>query len=779
MLIGSVGYGLAAAAFGALALLMLTSWRGRLQGGLLVTAAGLTAAWAAAAAFGPETRAHWQLLGLLEVATNTAWLVFLARLGPAGQGLDGTRRQLLAHAPAAFVLLYGTFVIATARGGETIPVLTQALIITGLVTAIGGLVLLEQAFRAMRSAPRRQILPLVIALGGILAYDLFLYSHGLLFRGLHEELWAARGFANLMAVPFLLLAARRNPDWSVDVFVSRHVAFYTTSLVGIGAYLLIMSVAGYGLRIAGGEWGFIFQVIFFFGALVVLAWVLFSPSARAGLRVFLAKHFYSNKYDYREEWLKLTRRLADASGNEPPAIRGLGALAEMVGADGAILWESGGRESVPAGTGATRSPDDSAPRQPDTANDSAPGQPDSADDSAPRQPDAANVFHRTATTGCVDALKSLPATLDAADPATSFLAERRWTINLSQARRNPDSHPGLSLPAWTDHLGTEALIVPLLNRDRLQGIVALLNPNRVGRLSYEDIDLLRIAGMQVAAVLAQAEADRLLTESRQFEAFNRFAAFIMHDLKNVIAQQSLVVRNAAKYRDDPAFIDDALDTVTNSVERMQRLLEQLKRGEGHSPVERVDVARLIADCVRKSTERTPLPTAELPATTTRLRVDRERLSAVLGHLLTNAQDATPPDGAIRVETALQDDGSLALAVIDTGAGMEDEFIRKRLFKPFDSTKGSKGMGIGAYQARQFMQALGGDVRVTSAPGQGTRFELLFPAAVVEGAAAEGGSAGDMIDATSAKSATTAATAATAATRDGATDDPRKESTASG
>ena len=724
MLIGSVGYGLAAAAFGALALLMLTSWRGRLQGGLLVSAAALTAAWAAAAAFGPETRAHWQLVGLLEIASNTAWLVFLARLTPAGQGLDGARRQFYAHAPAAFVFLYGTAVIAGARGGDTIPVLTQALIVTGLVTAISGLVLLEQAFRAMRATPRQRMLPLVIGLGGILAYDLFLYSHGMLFLGVHEELWGARGFASLMAVPFLLLAARRNPEWSVDVFVSRHVAFYTTSLVGIGAYLLVMSVAGYGLRIAGGEWGFIFQVIFFFGALVVLAWVLFSPSARAALRVFLAKHFYSNKYDYREEWLKLTQRLADDSGDEPPAIRGLGALAEMVGADGAILWESAGLEEPAA-------------------------------------------FRRTATTGSVGALESLPKALDAADPATAFLEERRWTINLSQARRNPDSHPGLSLPAWTDDLGTEALVVPLFNRDQLYGVAALLNPNRVGRLSYEDIDLLRIAGMQVAAVLAQAEADRLITESRQFEAFNRFAAFIMHDLKNVIAQQSLVVRNAARYRDDPAFIDDALDTVANSVERMQRLLEQLKRGRGDAMVERVDLGRLLLETVSRHTERDPVPTAELPATTTRLRVDRERLGAVLGHLLTNAQDATPADGAIRVETALQDDGALALAVVDTGTGMEDEFIRERLFKPFDSTKGSKGMGIGAYQAREFMQALGGDVRVTSAPGKGTRFELLFPAAVVENGDAEAVMARNVIEST------------TAEARDSATDDPRKETTASG
>jgi putative PEP-CTERM system histidine kinase len=694
MLIGLLGYGLAAVAFGVLALLMLTSWRGRLQGGLLVVAAGLTAAWATAAALAPfvdvaAAPLHWQVLVLLEIARNTAWLVFLARLTPAGQGLDGRSRQLAALAPAAVVLLYGSWQLLSAGDLALSGAAIGTLIHVGLLTSIAGLVLLEQAFRAMRAEPRRQILPLIVALGAILAYDLFLYSHGLLFRGLHAELWHARGYANLLAVPLLLLAARRNPDWSVDVFVSRHVAFYTASLMGVGAYLVLMSVAGYGLRLAGGEWGFVLQVVFFFGALVVLAWVLFSPTARAALRVFLAKHFYRNKYDYREEWLKLTQRIAEGHDGEPLPARGLNALAELVGADAAAMWDSTGLNA-------------------DT--EAAPG------------------YRRGALLG---ELGALPTMLEPADPLVQFLAERRWTVNIGAALRDPESHPGLVLPAWTEALGTNALVVPLLNSNRLWGLVALLRPTRVGRLSYEDIDLLRVAGMQVAALLAQAEANRLLTESRQFEAFNRFAAFIMHDLKNVIAQQSLVVRNATRYRDDPAFIDDALDTVANSVERMQRLLEQLKRGQGETQVERVDLARLVTETVSRYADREPRPVADLLAQDLRLRIDRERFAAVLGHLLDNALDATPADGRVWIETLLEADGTLVLAVEDTGAGMEEEFVSERLFRPFDSTKGSKGMGIGAYQARQFVRLAGGDVQVTSAPGQGTRFELRFPAAVVE------------------------------------------------
>jgi putative PEP-CTERM system histidine kinase len=700
-LIGTLGYGLAAIAFAVLALLMLTSWRGRLQGGLLVAAAGLSAAWAAAAALRGDTPGHWQLIGTLEVLRNTAWLAFLARLTPAGQGVAGLPRHFMSLAPAGFVFAYGLLNIHWPTLGEATPQVIRTLVTTGLVTAIAGLVLLEQFYRALRLEPRRTVLPLILGLGGLLAYDLFLYSHGLLFRGIHAELWSARGYASFLAAPLLLLAARRNPSWSVDVFVSRHVAFYTTSMVGIGVYLVVMAVAGYGLRMAGGQWGTVLQVVFLFGAVLLLGWIVFSPAARAKLRVFIAKHFYSNKYDYREEWLKLTRRLAaETDTREPLSQRGLMALMELAGADGGALWVAdsdrqaeGYRRVAVAG----------------------------------RLRDAAEPADESVSTAPTD---DCPQDLSPDDPLVQFLAERRWTVNLAQALRDPDSHPGLFVRDWLENLGPNALVVPLLNRDELWGLVLLQHPASVGRLSYEDIDLFRIAGMQIAAVLAQAEADRLLSESRQFDAYNRFAAFIMHDLKNVIAQQSLVVRNATKYRDDPEFIDDALDTVANSVERMQRLLEQLKRGQGAPQVERVDVHRLILETVNRHTDREPTPTASCADANLRLRVDRERLAAVLGHLVTNAQDATPADGRITVE-AVQQDGALVLAVEDNGSGMDEAFLRERFFKPFDSTKGSKGMGIGAYQARQFVEAAGGEVRVRSAPGEGTRFEMRFPGRLVE------------------------------------------------
>jgi signal transduction histidine kinase len=103
---------------------------------------------------------------------------------------------------------------------------------------------------------------------------------------------------------------------------------------------------------------------------------------------------------------------------------------------------------------------------------------------------------------------------------------------------------------------------------------------------------------------------------------------------------------------------------------------------------------------------------------------------VLEHLVQNAQEATAAEGKVELRLGRQQE----LAVIeieDSGCGMDTQFIRERLFKPFDTTKGNAGMGVGAYEAREFVLGAGGDIQVSSEPGVGTRFTVTLPLASVE------------------------------------------------
>jgi putative PEP-CTERM system histidine kinase len=298
-------------------------------------------------------------------------------------------------------------------------------------------------------------------------------------------------------------------------------------------------------------------------------------------------------------------------------------------------------------------------------------------------------------------------------------------VDLVEYRRSPDLYQNLTLPEFLQDQTRLRLVLPILQHDSLLGFVVLADPPPPFELTYEDRDLLRTVGRHVATHLAQHDADRRLAESRQFEAYHRLTAFVMHDLKNLAAQLSLIVANADKHRRKPEFVDDAIGTIANSTARMQRLIEQLQGREVQSLRRRVSLGEAARQACRRCNGGRPVPVF-VPATEEVLvEADPERLTMVIEHVVRNGQDATPEDGSVSVSIR-PDSGWVTLSIEDTGAGMSADFVRDRLFRPFDTTKGSKGMGIGAYQVREYVNSLGGSVRVHSAPGSGTRVDLHFP-----------------------------------------------------
>jgi putative PEP-CTERM system histidine kinase len=203
----------------------------------------------------------------------------------------------------------------------------------------------------------------------------------------------------------------------------------------------------------------------------------------------------------------------------------------------------------------------------------------------------------------------------------------------------------------------------------------------------------------------------------------------MHDLKNLMSQLSLVVKNAEKHRNNPAFVDDAISTVDNSVKRMNRLLAQLKTGAVSSPeVRPIDIQLVLNNVQSDKKHVKPVPVVEVKQNSLIVCADFHRFVSVVGHVVQNAQDATPADGFVKI-IADRDEEFAFIKVIDNGSGMDSLFIKERLFKPFDSTKGLSGMGIGAHDVKQFVEGLGGSVDVTSQVGKGTTFVLKIPLCV--------------------------------------------------
>lgn len=681
---GTLSYGLAAIAYLALALMLVTRWQRRFNGSFLLPAVLMSVVWSGALAW-QSARTGTPLTGLFfffEIARDTLWLVVLMRVV---RGMSGRNVPAGVYASvyvlAAAVLLVGFAVGVLHDLGLSARFdarsLSSMLIPGVLLLSLAGFVLIEQVHRNTRASQEWAVKFLWIGIGALFVYDLCLYSVALLFRELPLQMWEARGAANALAVPLLAVSIARTRQWSPQVFMSQRPALYTTSMIAAGVYLLAMAVAGYYIRVAGGSWGGAAQILFMFGAGLLLIVVLFSGQARAWLRVVLSKHFYPYRFDYRVEWLRLIRTLASTS-DSPLEQRALLALAQIVNSDAGGIW---------------------------IANEEGRFMPRGGDLAGPDSP---------------------------IEPADSeflrYLAAREWIADLNARRRHDGGdRPDLPVPEWLVKLERAWIVVPLLQEERLVAFVAVSQPLAPQALTWEDLDLLRTAGRQVASYIALDQAARRLAQSQQFEAYNRFAAFMMHDLKNLIAQQSLVVQNAARHRDNPEFIDDAISTIDNSVKRMSRLLEQLRRGETFGVARRVRLAQVCAETVQRCTDRRPAPVLAASDEDLEVLVSAERLGLVLEHVIRNAQDATPPEGQVEVELRRSERQAL-IEVRDTGRGMDHAFIRERLFRPFDTTKGSQGMGIGAFQTREFVRMAGGDVRVESDVGKGTRFVILLPLA---------------------------------------------------
>jgi len=256
-------------------------------------------------------------------------------------------------------------------------------------------------------------------------------------------------------------------------------------------------------------------------------------------------------------------------------------------------------------------------------------------------------------------------------------------------------------------------------------VVVLSRPRAAMLLDWEDLDLIKTAAGQASGYLAQYLAAKTLAEHRQFEGFNRLSAYVIHDLKNLIAQLSLVARNARRHADNPEFLADAVKTIENSVSKMNRLMAQLQSAASGGKALPVEVARLLTEVVRERSAQLPVPRLDVGGESFWVEVEVDRLSAVIGHVVQNAQDATPPDGEVVVR--LRGSGGQAIVEIrDNGSGMDEVFVKERLFQPFYTTKGLTGMGVGAYECRDFVESVGGSVEVRSAPGRGTCFSIMLP-----------------------------------------------------
>ena len=315
-------YSVAALAYGVVAVLVIASHPRTGRAKVFIAAIVGSSLWAAglaASALGTPL-SPWALVGF-DAAHLFMWtMCVLTWIAPPSAG-----RWLLGASAAAGLLA------VVAGLPQSPPLLSSAgypsMVLMALISFLG----VEQVYRNAPAEARQHLKLLCLGIGGIAAVDLFVYSHATLLGAPQPSFWAARGFANAALAPFIALAVRRQSGWERELSVSRHVMFYTASLLGVGAYLFAMGAVAYVIRAVGSEWSFPLDLLFLTAGIGVLLATLFSASIRARFKAFLIKHFYRTKYDYREAWLRLSQSLSKTGDLQQSAASGLEGLARIIG----------------------------------------------------------------------------------------------------------------------------------------------------------------------------------------------------------------------------------------------------------------------------------------------------------------------------------------------------------------------------------------------------------------------------------------------------------------
>ena len=616
-----------------------------------------------------------------ETLRNAAWFFLLGTL--LSRQYFNCNYKLLLKSRAAYTIALVTVVVLALEVFSDVRYFLQQFmgqdprLVAHSLFSIIGLILVEQVYRNAALEQRWVIKFLCLSLGALFITDFIVYSKSLLFVSLDDVLWNSRGFINVLIIPLLAVSIYRFQSVAARIKPSRKVVFHTAVLFGIGVYLILMSITGFYIKHYGGSWGEVARLIFIFLALLLLSVAFVSGKVKALIKFYFSKHFFHLRYDYRDEWIKLCKAIAllDSLGELSGFI--IKTMAELVDSSGGGLWL--------------------------------------------RNEQGDFYLAEEYNLGFEP-----PQLLKAEESLVIFLTDKQWVIDFVEFINDPEVYDDIDLSSWDSKEKNVWLIIPLFRQNEMEAFVVLTHARVRRKLNWEDHDLLKTAGMQLANALALSRASDALAKSRQFEAYNRFSAFLVHDLKNLVAQISLIVKNAEVHKYNPDFIDDSIETLENVVNKIEHLLGQLRKGNiinADSVV--INLVEIIADVAIQQAGNKPGLQLITKHDEVYILGEKEKITAIIGHLVQNAQDATDDNGAVMLE--LSKDGPQAIIkIIDNGSGMDSKFIAERLFKPFDTTKGNAGMGIGVYEARDYILKHSGQIAVDSIPGEGSVFTIKFP-----------------------------------------------------
>lgn len=611
---------------------------------------------------------------LIEILRYAGWFLVLIQLLMYSQ-----KARLPKHYSVLIYLVIGTTLTlyVTALNEPLIYFLHEkSWLYIKIVLCLAAIVIAEQLLRHTDSSRVSKLVALVAITQ--LSYDMLVFSNLLLFTNENYNLWYARGVVStatslILALSIVIYPFQQRRESQFQL--SRSIIIFNTSFILVGIFLICMSLLGGIVNFFDIEWAEVSQILLYVMSIFTIVALSCLEKFRLFITVWISKNFFANKYDYQKQWIELDALLAQKRDDNNGYEIALSAITTLFNCHSGGIWLKGQQLYSPVALKKLELP--------------------------PSRAIEANNSH-----------------------FIRLLAEKEWVFQASAQTEINAKKNNKCLPKWFINTRNAWTIVPLNAHGELIGFAVLCKESINSALTWEDLDILKLSGRQIGSYINHHQASEKLIQNQQFDLFNKITAFAVHDIKNLIAQQSLMINNAEKFKHRPEFINDVILTISNSVEKMNQLLVKLQ-GNPHGKIESININQLLRNAVEMNASSLPIPTLSIQGDDAFVMADKDKLQMALYHLIKNAQDATKDNGVIIIKLTTES-AALWLEVKDTGCGMDTKFINEELFKPFSSTKQKEGMGIGAYQIRELIHSLQGDIFVDSAVGEGTKFVIYLP-----------------------------------------------------
>jgi len=550
-----------------------------------------------------------------------------------------------------------------------------------LLSAVVILANLEATLRASTGAKRWRVKFMILGLVALFAMQIYTISQMLLFSSVDLALLPLNALATIVADLLILVALMRHRFLNVDIYISRSVLYNSLTVLLVGSYLLAVGLLAATIHSWRGARVFHLGAFVVFLALLALTVVLLSGQLQQTVKRFISRNFYRQQYDYRNEWTTFTERttsLMDIRDLASAVVRMVSETFAVASVTIRLLDEASDR-LLPAGS--------------------------------------------TAFTDLQG--RDLKVIEDGSAALVRYLRDQRTPVDFL---RSADYRLNMLRQSYPDVFGETGIryAVPLIAGRQFLGVMTLGDRMTHESFSIEDVDLLKTIADQAAGNLLNLQLSERLMKAKELEAFQTLSAFFIHDLKNLASMLSLTMQNLPANYDNPAFRNDTLRVISESVGKMNAMCSRLSLLTRKLDLRQTqtDLNELVTTTLASLNGSVTVSLIQDLRPVPRISVDRDQIQKVLINLVLNATEAVGNPGEIRVSTD-QIDGWAVLSVRDNGCGMSKEFIERSLFRPFQTTK-SRGMGIGLFHSKKIVEAHHGRIEVESDAGKGSTFRVMLP-----------------------------------------------------